>query len=265
MKENPDSFNVIPLPKTRRAISDMLREGQKKHMIHGLMEINVTKPRQYIREHKARTGETLSFTAFITTCLAQAVDENKIMHGYRKGNTRLVLFDEVDVNTQIEREVQGRKWVMPYIIRAANKKTFRDIHQEIRAAQVKEVDRAREFKQYEWYLLLPSSVRRLFWWVFARSPQLTKNIAGTVGVTALGMFGKGSFWGIPITTQTLLLTLGGIAEKAAVTDGRLETREYFSLTISFDHDIIDGAPAARFATRLAELIENGYGLCDDES
>ncbi len=265
MKENPDSFDVIPLPKTRRAISDMLREGQKKHMIHGLMEVDVTKPRQYIREHKARTGETLSFTAFITTCLAQAVDENKIVHGYRKGNARLVLFDEVDVNTQIEREVQGRKWVMPYIIRAANKKTFRDIHQEIRAAQVKEVDRAREFKQYEWYLLLPGFVRRLFWWVFARSPQLTKNIAGTVGVTALGMFGKGSFWGIPITTQTLLLTLGGIAEKPAITDDRPDTREYLSLTMSFDHDIIDGAPAARFAARLSELIEGGYSLCDDES
>jgi hypothetical protein len=43
MKENPDGFEVISLPKTRRAISDMLREGQRKHMVHGLMEVPVTK------------------------------------------------------------------------------------------------------------------------------------------------------------------------------------------------------------------------------
>ncbi len=34
------------------------------------------------------------------------------------------------------------------------------------------------------------------------------------------------------------------------------------MTLSFDHDIVDGAPAARFARRLKELIESGYGLGD---
>jgi pyruvate/2-oxoglutarate dehydrogenase complex dihydrolipoamide acyltransferase (E2) component len=42
--------------------------------------------------------------------------------------------------------------------------------------------------------------------------------------------------------------------------GRLTTREYLSLTISVNHDIIDGAPAARFGARLLELIESGYRL-----
>jgi pyruvate/2-oxoglutarate dehydrogenase complex dihydrolipoamide acyltransferase (E2) component len=32
-------------------------------------------------------------------------------------------------------------------------------------------------------------------------------------------------------------------------------REYLNVTISFDHDIVDGAPAARFTQRLKELIE----------
>jgi pyruvate/2-oxoglutarate dehydrogenase complex dihydrolipoamide acyltransferase (E2) component len=47
-----------------------------------------------------------------------------------------------------------------------------------------------------------------------------------------------------------------------VTDGHVTVREYLSLTISFDHDIVDGAPAARFMRRLKELIESGYGLDD---
>jgi len=260
MEGKTNSFEELTLPKTRLAISDMLHEGQRKHMVHGLMEVDVTTPRKQILDHKQMTGEMLSFTAFITNCLAKAVDENKIMHGYRKGRNRLVLFDEVDVNTQIEREVEGRKWVMPYIIRAANQKTFLEIHQEIRQAQKSEVVEGREFKQYDWYLMLPGFVRRVFWWVLRKSPELTKNIAGTVGVTSLGMFGDGNFWGIPITTQTLLLTVGGIAEKPGVKENRIDNREYLSLTMSFDHDIIDGAPAARFASRLKELIESSHGL-----
>jgi pyruvate/2-oxoglutarate dehydrogenase complex dihydrolipoamide acyltransferase (E2) component len=62
--------------------------------------------------------------------------------------------------------------------------------------------------------------------------------------------------------HTLDVALGGIAEKPGVMDGRIEIREYLCLTLSFDHDIIDGAPAARFTQRLKELIESGYGLED---
>jgi pyruvate/2-oxoglutarate dehydrogenase complex dihydrolipoamide acyltransferase (E2) component len=57
-----------------------------------------------------------------------------------------------------------------------------------------------------------------------------------------------------------MLTVGGIAQKPGMVDGRIEPREFLSLTISFDHDIVDGAPAARFAARLKSLIECGYGL-----
>jgi 2-oxoacid dehydrogenase/acyltransferase catalytic subunit len=58
------------------------------------------------------------------------------------------------------------------------------------------------------------------------------------------------------------MTVGGIGEKPGVVDGQIALREYLSLTISFDHDMIDGAPAARFTERLKELIESGYGLPD---
>lgn len=51
-------------------------------------------------------------------------------------------------------------------------------------------------------------------------------------------------------------------EKPVFVGGHIAMREYLSLTISFDHDLIDGAPAARFTQRLKELIESGYGLDD---
>ncbi|NIS80500.1 MAG: hypothetical protein GTO14_09925 [Anaerolineales bacterium] len=47
-------------------------------------------------------------------------------------------------------------------------------------------------------------------------------------------------------------------------DGRIEIREYLSLTVSFDHDIVDGVPAARFTERFKDLIEIGYGLVEQD-
>ncbi len=95
-----------------------------------------------------------------------------------------------------------------------------------------------------------------------RSPQVWKKYRGTVGLTTVGMFGKGSGWGIPLASHALWITVGGIGEKPGVVDGQIDIREYLSLTLSFDHETIDGAPAARFTQRLIDLIERGYGLFD---
>jgi pyruvate/2-oxoglutarate dehydrogenase complex dihydrolipoamide acyltransferase (E2) component len=85
--------------------------------------------------------------------------------------------------------------------------------------------------------------------------------SGTVAVTAVGMFGKGhSGWGIATTPVSLSLVVGSMAWKPAVIEGRVEPREILNLTVLFDHDIVDGAPATRFVKRLVELIESGYGL-----
>ena len=81
-----------------------------------------------------------------------------------------------------------------------------------------------------------------------------------MGVTAIGMFGKGAGWGIPINDHTLDLTVGGIAENPVVVGGHIAIHKYLCITLSFNHDLIDGAPAARFTQRLKELIESGYGL-----
>ena len=89
----------------------------------------------------------------------------------------------------------------------------------------------------------------IFWWMMGRYPRVQKKYGGTVGLTAVDMFGKGAGWGIPIVNHTQI-TLGGIAEKPGVVDGQIAIREYLSMTLSFDHDLIDGAPAARFVQRL---------------
>ena len=62
------------------------------------------------------------------------------------------------------------------------------------------------------------------------------------------------------SVYTTGILLGGIGQKPGVVDGQIAAREFLSLTVDFDHDIIDGAPAARFVQRFKELIERGEGL-----
>ena len=263
MKQKHVDYQVAPYAKMQRLEAVAYRSVQNKPMIHGLIEVDVTRARTFLRDHKANTGESLSFTAFLIACVAKAVEENKAVQAYRKGGKHLILFEDVDVYTPIERNVAGQKEIMPHIVRAANHKTFRELHHEIRAAQVQDVAKAVEgFMPIHWPWLLLFPAFRLMVWMSERYPRIWKKYRGTVGITAVGMFGKGTGWGIALPSHSLWITVGGIGEKPGVVDGHIAIREYLSLTISFDHDTIDGAPAARFTQRLKELIESGYSLFD---
>ncbi|HET8842584.1 MAG TPA: 2-oxo acid dehydrogenase subunit E2 [Ktedonobacteraceae bacterium] len=261
MNQRRVDYQMMPYPKIRRVMAISFRLSRHMPLIHGLLEVDVSRARSFMRDHKTKTGDTLSFTAFLTACLAQAIEEHKAVQAIRLGRKRLILFEDVDVLTYIERGTLGRSLPMPSIIRAANRKTVREIHHEIRTAQVQDVAKAAVgFKLVQY---LPTFLFSFFLQRVGRHPRQMKKYVGTVGITAVGMFGKGAGWGIPpANPPSLWVTVGGIAEKPGVVDGQIAIREYLSLTISFDHDVIDGAPAARFTQRLKELIESGYGLDD---
>lgn len=109
---------------------------------------------------------------------------------------QLVLFDEVDVSTMIEVEVEGRKIPIAHIFRAANKKTYRDINDEIQTAQ--SVGGRSEVGTF---LGKFASLLRFFgapvYWLRAKNPRLEKQFAGIVLLIAVGMFGEGGGWGSP--------------------------------------------------------------------
>lgn len=262
MKPAPDGRTVLPYPRTRLLMVDGGQMGLRKHTIHGLVEFDITRARQAIHAHKARTGETLSFTAFFLACLGKAIDSNRHLHAYRSWRNQLVIYDEVDVNTLFEVEVDGKRTIRPHIVRGVNRKTLRALHDEIRAFQQGHAA-SREARVIDWFVRLPGFVRRGFLWFLFKRPDLIKELYGTVLVSSIGMFGEGSGWGIPVPNHTLQITLGGIASKPALVEGRIEAREFLSVTVSFDHDIVDGAPAARFTRRLKDLVESGYGLCEE--
>jgi pyruvate/2-oxoglutarate dehydrogenase complex dihydrolipoamide acyltransferase (E2) component len=261
MSKTQAVHRVVPIPRMRQVYVDSLHLGHRKHTIHGLIEADVTAVRRTIAEHKARTGETLSFTAFVLGCLGQAVDGNRYMHALRNWRNQLVLFDEVDVTTMFEVQAGDERFPLAHVIRAVNKRPFREIHDEIRSFQTA---RKRQPNPYErllpLYTLVPGPIRRLVWRSLFRSPHLAKRNVGTTTLTAVGMFGEGGGWGITMPLYTLGVTLGGIVQRPVLVDGQIEAHECLCVTLSFDHDIVDGAPATRFTQHFKELLESGHGL-----
>jgi pyruvate dehydrogenase E2 component (dihydrolipoamide acetyltransferase) len=78
---------------------------------------------------------------------------------------------------------------------------------------------------------------------------------GTFTVTNLGMYAIEAFTPIINLPECAVLGLGQIAPKPAVYQNELAIRQMVSLSLAFDHRLVDGAPAARFLHALKELIE----------
>ncbi|MDD5467188.1 MAG: 2-oxo acid dehydrogenase subunit E2 [Anaerolineales bacterium] len=257
--ENP-SYSIEPVHPFRQLVIDGMELGARKHCIHGLVEIDITQPRDQLRLIKETRGESPSFTGFIVYCCAKAVDEDKHLHAYLDWRGRLVLFEDVDISLPVERRQQGDPVVLQAVIRSANRKSVWQIHREIRAVQTKELSETLWGRWLRWYVRVPRFIRSLLFRVAQRFPSLLKRFNGTVIVTSVGMFGSRAGWGIPLPGHTLCVTIGGIESKPVLKDGHISNREHLCLTLSFDHDIVDGGPAARFTQRLADLIQEGAGL-----
>lgn len=270
MSDKAGSYSVVEMSLARRVMVNMLALPRPKHQIFGLLELDVTAVRKFLADHKAATGETLSFTGYLTFCLAQAVNEHKEVQAYLKGRKRLVKFDDVNVGLMVEKKVGDKRAVTGHVISGANYKTYLDIHREIRRVQSKPAppDSGRKNRFFSSLLVswpLSSLFRGLFGIVMRTYPAIYASRVGTVGVSAVGMFGEGhSGWGVAPLPYSLGLIIGSIAWKPAVVEGRVEPREILNLTVVFDHDIVDGAPAARFMRRFTELVESSYGLDVDQ-
>lgn len=83
---------------------------------------------------------------------------------------------------------------------------------------------------------------------------------GTFTISNLGMYAVDAFTPIINQPESAILGVGRIQEKAVGINGQIELRPMMSLSLSFDHRVIDGAPAAAFLTELKQVLENPYQL-----
>jgi len=92
--------------------------------------------------------------------------------------------------------------------------------------------------------------------VMARSVAARQRI-GTVAVTAVGMFAGGAGFGLtPLSLMSLDVIVGGMSQRPRVVDGQVTVRDVLDLTLAVDHNIVDGAPFARFGAEFRALLES---------
>lgn len=239
----------------RHMVSVSAGLGREKNTIHLVTEVDVTEPRSLIAENGGRSGEALSFTAYIVTCLARTLAEFPSFNSFRKGR-RVVVLDDITVSVVFEREIEGENVPEPAGIQAVNRKTYREVHDELREFQARSGERLGEAMGQTWVRLVPAFALRTVTRMAARDVGVQQRY-GVVGVTAIGMFGSGPMWLVPLTSATVTAAVGSIAIRPAIVDEALHEREHLCITLSFDHDLIDGAPAARFASRFSEIMSSG--------
>lgn len=262
-----EAYRKTRLPATRFLAIETMKMGVKAHYVNGFLEVDVTEARRMIREAKS-VGTRISFTGWILKCLASTMKEFPELNAYRKGRNAY-LFETVNIAIMIEREFKGELVPLPYLVKDCDTKSVRDISREIASAKEEDVgqdlviaDRrsARLAKLAVW---MPGPLRGIGMRIFMRDPVRKHDRMGTIGVTAVGMFGKAGGWPLPIpNVHPLAVAVGGMSRKPRYAGevGELQPRDMLDLTLMFDHDIIDGAPAARFSSRLIELMEAAHGL-----
>jgi pyruvate dehydrogenase E2 component (dihydrolipoamide acetyltransferase) len=91
----------------------------------------------------------------------------------------------------------------------------------------------------------------------ARAGKLTKEELsdGTFTITNLGMYDVEFFTPIINPPEAAILGVGAINEKLVMSGGKVEVRRVMMLSLSYDHRIIDGAPAAEFLREVKAEIE----------
>jgi len=253
--KNKKGYKSIPLSFNRRAVIASATVTKEKNVIHSFTDIDITEPRRLIKKHFEKTGEKLSLTGYIVVCLAQTIKDHPDLNSFIKGK-RLITLDDVTISVLIEREIAGEKVPEPIGIKKAQEKSFNQIHKEIREAKKKKSDKLGSLSEQVWIRLIPSFLLRTFIRLADKNLKMAKRY-GKVAVTSVGMFSKDAVWFIPHGSATVLITVGSISNKVVERNGKFVTREHLCITASFDHDIVDGAPASRFINQLSETIKKG--------
>ena len=92
-------YTVKKLSPMAKVIHDYTTEARSKNTIWAYGAADITMPRKMLREHKEKTGESISFTAFLIAVYARIVGKHKYpMNTLVKSNKLYYIFDEVDVH-----------------------------------------------------------------------------------------------------------------------------------------------------------------------
>jgi len=259
-------YQTLSFSLERKQIVDFLSIAKAKHTAYVVLELDITGIRDKLKKAKRKSKRPASLTGYLLYCFAQAVASDKRIQAYRKGN-QLIVFDDVDVSTMVERVVNGTPLPVSYVLRKANTKSVFDISEEIEHAKVDVSTDLMDSKEMMKRKKLIDLIKRIGFlrrWYLRRifkNPFLKKKFNGTVGFSSMGMFSYNvGGWIVPITPHVLTAMVGGIRTMPGIVDGQIITREMVDISIAMDHDILDGAQTARFIERFRKLLAQGVDI-----
>jgi pyruvate/2-oxoglutarate dehydrogenase complex dihydrolipoamide acyltransferase (E2) component len=247
-----------PFPSSRRLVTAAVRAGRQMAPMIGLFQVDIT----LIRTLLAATDPPLSLTAYVVACVGRAAAKHPGIHAYRDWRGRLVEHHHVDVQVLIEVPTSQGPFGLVHVVRDADIRGVAEISAEIRAVKRSPTATAngRLLSTVGRALGRVPGLYRAMYAVMSRSHRLREAI-GTVQVTALGMFADGGGFAIaPPTLASLAIVVGGISTSAVDVGGRISMIDLLDLTVSIDHNVVDGAPATRFAADLRRIMEQATVL-----
>ncbi|MBX6772048.1 MAG: 2-oxo acid dehydrogenase subunit E2 [Chloroflexi bacterium] len=224
---------VRPLTAMRRTIAErMVRSQQTVAEVTLTTEVEMTevvKLREQVNSEWQKVhGIKVSYTDVIVRAAARALREHPTLNA-SFAEDGIHLHGEINIGLAVAIE-DGL--VVP-VIRHADQKSLLEIAQTVRALAER-----------------------------ARAGQLSRDdlSGGTFTITNLGMFGVETFTPIINWPECAILGVGQVAERAVARSGQLAVRPTMWLSLTFDHRIVDGAPAAQFLQRVKQLLESPYLL-----
>ena len=165
----------------------------------------------------------VSYTTIIVKAVAKALTGYPIINSTLDGN-QIKIFENINIGVAVATE---HGLIVP-VIHDADKKSLK----ETDAAIIELTEKARQGK--------------------LAKEELT---GGTFTITNLGMYGVEFFTPIINPPEAAILGVGKISEKPVVIDGKIEAKPRMMLSLSYDHRIVDGAPASEFLRKVKEKIE----------
>ena len=231
------------------------------HNIFALLEFDITKLRKILRE-KRINGEGGSLFAFLCKVIAKCLNDNPLFNSmidYRNTTE----FENVDISVPIEIERNGKIFNKQYLIKNASEKSINEIALEIENSKSKIDDQKGYILSKPIQLVMsivPNKIAIFIIKHIMRNHKKVKELSGTVFVTSVSMFSVVPGYIIPYNggPKASSFAIGSTIKKPVVRNNEIVIREIINITAVFNHDIIDGAPAARFINQMRKYIEIEY-------
>ncbi|HEY3107650.1 MAG TPA: dihydrolipoamide acetyltransferase family protein, partial [Chloroflexota bacterium] len=224
---------TLPLQGMRRTIAERMLQSQNSNAtVTVTLEVDMedaTRLRQQlVGEWEQREGVRITFTDLIVKAAARALVEHPRLNATLRGDQ---IIEQAEVHVGIAVALDDGL-IVP-VLRNAERKSLLEIGRETRSLG----ERARAGR--------------------LAIPDVT---GGTFTITNLGTYGVDAFTPIINPPEAAILGVGKIASRPVARDDRVVIRPMMWLSLTFDHRIVDGAPAAIFLRRVQEILEKPYLL-----